>query len=152
MYIPELLDLSYHRIGRCVPCHLKGISSQGCWMILIGCRTYGYWKSGGWLFLFFWVQKKGICDAFSDVFTNRPPFPCDPRPTCLTLTTLLTLTLTPHSRRTHLYPHLVAVGSVDLTTDNFWIDIADYWLPHWFLNGSAGRQRRVSTNVHLRVK
>ena len=28
-------------------------------MILIGCRTYGYWKSGGWIFSNFLVLKKG---------------------------------------------------------------------------------------------
>ena len=45
MNILELLDLSYHCSHRGVPRHLKGISSQGCWMILVGCRIDGDWFS-----------------------------------------------------------------------------------------------------------
>ena len=41
MYIPELLDLSYHHSRRRIPHNLKGFNSHGCWMILIGCRTDG---------------------------------------------------------------------------------------------------------------
>ena len=67
----------------------------------------------------FLVLKKGICDAFFDAFATRPPFPWELHMTRQTLPTLLTLTLKPHSRQTQLYHHLVAVGSVDLTTDTF---------------------------------
>ena len=59
MYIPELLDLSYHRIHRRIPHNLKGISSIGCWIILIGCRKDEYWKAGAWIFPTFLVLKNG---------------------------------------------------------------------------------------------
>ena len=75
-------------------------------------RAVGY-------FPIFWYSKKGVCDAFCDAFATRPPFPCQKRPARLTLTTLLNLTLTPHSLQTHLYHHLVAVVSVYLKTDTF---------------------------------
>ena len=60
--------------------------------------------------------------------------------------------MTPYSLRKKLYHHLVAVGSVDFTTNNFQIDIADCWLPHWFLNGAVGRRIHVPTDAHWRVK
>ena len=119
MYIPELLDLSDHCSHRRVPHHLKFISSQGFWMIMIGCRTDGDLKAGGWVFLIFWYSKKGICYDFCDTFATRPPFPWDPFITCPTLQTLLNLTLTPHFRHTHIYHHLVAVVSVDLKMYTF---------------------------------
>ena len=55
MYIPEPLDLSNDHKHRCVPHHLKYISSQGCWIILIWYRIYGDWKSGGWISSGFFV-------------------------------------------------------------------------------------------------
>ena len=69
------------------------------------------------------VLKKGICDDFCDAFAIRPPFPWEPRPTSPTLPKPLTVTLTPHSLQTHLYHHLVAVGSVNLTMDTFWLTL-----------------------------
>ena len=65
MYISELLDPSEHRSHMCFPHQLKGISSQWCWMIMIGCRTDGYWKSGGWLFPdCFGTRKRGFVTLF----------------------------------------------------------------------------------------
>ena len=125
----------------------------------------------GFLFGFFGTQKKGICDAFCDVFATRLPFPCKPRCTRPTLPTLmtLTLTLTPHSQQTKLYHYLVAVGLVDLTTDTFrptflsvdcligswteklgdgnvfWWTRIDWWkkyqLPHLLINWPIYQQR-----------
>ena len=65
------------------------------------------------------VLKKGICDAFCDAFATIPPFSCETCQTRPTMPKILTLTLKPHSCRTKLYHHLVAVGPVDLTTDTF---------------------------------
>ena len=67
------------------------------------------------------------------------------------LPTLLTLTLTPHSRRTQLYCHLVAVGVVD------WERVHPDRHCHplfidWYMNGEAGRRRRDSTDAHWWVK
>ena len=70
-------------------------------------------------FRLFWYSKKGICDAFCDAFVTRSPFPWKTHLTHPTLPTLMNMTLTPHSRHTYLYHHLVAVGSVDFTTDTF---------------------------------
>ena len=111
MYILEVLDLSYHRSYRRVPHHLKHVSSQGCWMILIGYRTDGYWKAGGCFFSSFWYSKNGICDAFCDAFATISTRP--------TLPTLMTLTMTPYSRWTQMYHYLVALVSVYLTMDTF---------------------------------
>ena len=152
IYIPELLELSYHCSQMYAPHHLKRSSSHGCWMILIGCRTDGYWKVGSLLSQNKLVLKKGICDAFCNVFATIPPFPCEPcrtHPTLPTLLTLtLTLTLTLHYRWTHMYHHLVSVGSVDLTKDTFRTDIAICWFPDWFMNVKDRRQRRALTDVN----
>ena len=59
VYIPEILDLSYHRIRRRVTYHLKVISSRGFWILLVGCRKDGYWKSDAWIFPIFLVLKNG---------------------------------------------------------------------------------------------
>ena len=75
-------------------------------------------------FPMFWYSKKGICDAFCNAFATRPDFPWELLPTCPTLLTVLTLTLTPHSFRTQLHHHLVALGSVGFTTYTFRTDIA----------------------------
>ena len=92
---------------------------------------------------FFWYYRRGICDNFCDAFATRPTFPCKPRPSCTILPTFLTLTLTPHFRRTQLYHHLVTMGSVNFLNGLFQIDITIYWLPHWFLNLAARRRRQV---------
>ena len=84
-------------------------------------------------FLLFWYSKDGICDAFYDAFATRPPFPWDPRPTCPTLTTILTLKLTPRSWQTRLYFCLVSVGSGNFTTDTFHPTLrsVDYLIGFW---------------------
>ena len=51
MYILEPLYLSSHHSHRRVPHQFKCIISQKNWIILIGCRTDGDLKAGGWLFL-----------------------------------------------------------------------------------------------------
>ena len=61
------------------------------------------------------VLKKIICDTFWEPLATTPSFHGEPRPTCLTLPTLLTLTLTPHYLRTKLNNNLVRVGSVNST-------------------------------------
>ena len=94
------------------------------------------------------VLKKGIYDAFCDAFSTRPPFPWEPHPTHPTLLKLLTLTLTPHYRQTQLYHHLVAVVSVDLTTNTFWptmwsVDcLLDFWTEKPG-DGDAFRRTRI---------
>ena len=55
MHITEPLDISNHHSHIRVPHHLKCISLQGFWMILIRCRTVGDGNPSGWLFFGFLV-------------------------------------------------------------------------------------------------
>ena len=166
MYIPEPLDLWNHHSHRCVTHHLKCISSQGFWIVLIGFRTDLYWKAGGWIFWCFCpsliIQK--LCTKYVEPGTKLPKLlelilhVCNQTTTSLWATpdtplkiptrlTLLNMTPTTYSFQTHLYFHLAAVGLVDLkwTHTNWHCHplIAD-----WFMNWEAGRRRRISTNAH----
>ena len=152
MYILELLDLSYYRSQRRFPHHLKGISSQGCWMILIGCRTYGDWKAGGWVFFDFLVLKKGGLWRFLRRICNQATL------------SLRSMSNTPNTADTYdsdtdtPFPTDTYVSSFSGSGigwfDNgyFPIDIAIYWLLHWFIKRESGRQRPVSKYVHWQVK
>ena len=152
MYILELLDLSYHRSHRRVPHHLKHIIYQGFWMILIGCRTDGYWKSSGWIFSGFLVLRKGGLWRFL-------------RRICDQTTLSLQATYgTPENYDTYVYEtEIPFLNNIDVSSfsvsgiswfDNGHIptDTAICWLPDWFLNREARRRRCVSTDVHLKVK
>ena len=173
MYIPEPIDLSNHHIHRRVTHNLKCISYQGCWMIMIGHRKDGYRKAGGGIFSFFWyfcssIIAQELCKNYVEPGKKWPKqlnlslhicnhtniylqATSDPPPTWSTLPTLLTMTLAPHSHRTHLYHNLATVGLVDwqhIYPDKFFHPLID----DWFLNEESGICRRFLTDTHWWLK
>ena len=135
-----------------VPRNLKRISSQGCFMMLIGCRTDGYLKARGWIFPILLVIKKGNLWRFLWRICNQ------------TTINLRSTLYTPDNDDTYdsdtdtTLPPYSAVSSSSVIRiswfDNGHIpaDIVICWFPGWFLNREARRQRRVSIDAHWLVK
>ena len=144
--------MSYHRSHRRVPHHMKRISSQGCWIILIGCITYGGWKPGDCFPPIYLVLIKGDLWSFLRHIFNQTNL-------LLRATSDTTdIADTSDSDTDTPFPLDTSISSFSgsgiswFDNKHILTDNVICWLPAWFLNGEAGRRRRVSEDTHWRVE
>ena len=121
-------------------------------MILIGCRTDGDWKAGGWLFPIVLVLKKGDLWRFLQHIWNQ---------TTLSLQATSDMPNTADTSDSDTdtpFPPDTAVSSFSGSGISWFenghipTNISICWLPDWFLNWSSRRRRRVLTDTHWQVK
>ena len=152
MYILVLLYPSDHHIHRYVPHPLKRISYQGCWKILIGCRTDGDWKADGGLFLKFLGTQKGYLWRFLKCICNQ---------TTLYLWATSNAPNTSGTYESDTDTPFTPDASVSSFSDsriswfyngNIPTEMAICWFTDLYLNVESRRWRCIFTYVHWQVK